>query len=151
MTITNRIVLIIATTLICAACQTVTVPSGSPDRNQEQSLIPPNNGPVVITDLAAPSPCDTTTEFVFVGNSTLQRLGFDTQSEDPDFLRPGRFWVTAEALDSPFSVPLPNAQKRRLLCVKWPAGGDVGLNWLTVEDDWMPPTASAVLSPRSLR
>lgn len=118
--------------------------------------------PLVGTDVRAPlgrapGRCGEFTQFAFVIVGTLRDLGFDDQQDDPDYDRPGQFWVTAQKLAIRMPVGLPNVLNRipgrkrpmpmrlpdrppaRLMCVEWADGNDVGMSTLTLPDDWSPP------------
>lgn len=88
-----------------------------------------------------PSPCGRTTEFAFVGESTLAALDFGALErtlhlEQP--LRRGRFWVTA----GPVEIAVPGGMAKRsgrMVCVQWVDGLKTGLVAAMIEDGWVPP------------
>lgn len=97
--------------------------------------------PVPILSEDAPSPCGQTTEFAFVGESTLLALRFRALERTLNVdqpLRRGHFWVTA----GPVEIPVPGGmapRRGRMVCVRWVDGVETGLVATMIEDDWVPP------------
>lgn len=89
---------------------------------------------------SAPGICGQAREFAFVGETTLAEFGFEQLENDPDYRRPGRFWVTAEALPIPVPSGAPPRPPERMLCVEWLDGRpDIGLRSMSVPRDWVAP------------
>jgi hypothetical protein len=96
----------------------------------------------VVRDFSAPGSCSQTTEFAYVGVSTLTDLGFG-RSTDPDFSRTGHFWITAYPVPrtiglGPPGGPLSSARlsPTRIVCVQWLDGKTTGLKEMDVPEGW---------------
>lgn len=88
----------------------------------------------------APGLCAEAREFAFVGNATLRTLGFDELRNDPDFLRPGRFWATAGPVAIPMPGGAPSRPPSRMLCAEWLDGRDTGMQTMSIPEDWVAPS-----------
>jgi hypothetical protein len=119
--------LALAALVLVSACTTDPVPSRTPT---PVDLLPTVRLPVVFAN-DAPGKCAQTTQFAYVGISTLTQLGFG-QSEDLDYRRPGKFWITY----GPISTKLPGVPAKRMLCVTWLDGRSEGLQAMDVPDAW---------------
>jgi hypothetical protein len=115
--------------LAIAACTPTqsSTPSSTPT---PVDLLPTLRLPVVFAD-DAPGQCAQTRQFAYVGVSTLTQLGFG-QSDDPDYRRPGKFWITY----GPVATNLPGVGAKRMLCVTWLDGRSEGLQAMDVPDGW---------------
>ena len=93
------------------------------------------------TAQVAPGPCEQTTQFAFVGASTLTALDFRAmeRTQDPEESeRRGNFWVTEGQVAIPVPTGLPS-RSSRMVCVRWTDGNHVGMMASSIEDDWVPP------------
>jgi hypothetical protein len=89
---------------------------------------------------SAPGICGQARTFAFVGEATLAALGFEQLEGDPDFTRPGRFWVTAETVPIPVPDDALRRPPERMLCVGWlDARPDVGMEAMSIPLDWVAP------------
>jgi hypothetical protein len=93
-------------------------------------LLPTIRLPMIFAN-DAPGKCAQTTRFAYVGVSTLTQLGFG-QSDDPDYSRPGKFWITYGRVDA----GPPGVAAKRMLCVTWLDGKQTGLLAMDVPDGW---------------
>jgi hypothetical protein len=88
-----------------------------------------------------PGDCADESEFLFVGTTTLADLDLDNvPSDDPDFRRPGRFWVTRRLMEFDPPAGAPPRPAARILCVRWLDGRDDRYVQIGIPDDWRPPS-----------
>jgi hypothetical protein len=123
---------------------TINVPFGHPPSptGPFDSFVPATPA----SDFTAPGPCSQTTEFSYVGISTLTQLGFG-RSSDPDYSRPGRIWITAYPVPRALGagqpgdvLPSPSLAPSRMVCVTWLDDDPTGLISMSIPEDWAPET-----------
>lgn len=108
------------------------------------STVPIDGGKGVAVPGVPDLPCGQTTEFAFVGETSLAAIGLDDFG--PDSQRVGMVWVTAGpvGMDGP---PMPagavELENARMVCVQFPDGSGMVTN---IDDAWQPPAGSAAAS-----
>lgn len=84
-----------------------------------------------------PPPCDATTDFSFVGRTSMAALGL-SDPMDPEAGRVGMAWVTRGpvAWGPPGNAPADDMM--RAACMSWEDGSGMGQS---IDDSWQPPNA----------
>ncbi len=85
--------------------------------------------------------CDQTTDFAFVGETTLAALGLPDFAGGQDAVRTGKIWVTARPVSVDRGPVQPNDEPgmellSRMVCVEWPDGSGMAGS---IDEGWQPP------------